>query len=166
VPHYWAKFKTVDSAVFRFDTRIYLHSIDKPADNDATVGCVIGKNPGSALGEIGRRRLAPIALSGDKFLPTVRAIVSKAYLAAELPLPERGYIQVLNLFYLCNRHLVEAKRSYAAVQRPPRCPAEKLSFPWAWYVWGGTDRTLDPLKKRFRRRKDGSAFFMTTAYPA
>jgi hypothetical protein len=147
--HFWARFKTIGGQRFRFDTRIYLDPIIAPTDQDTVLGCIIGKNPGSAGPSKRSAQLAPIALSGDKFLPTVLSVVRQSYSLTDKPVAAGRYVQVLNLFYLCDRDLREAKRSLQTCRRAPPCPAEKQHFPWAWFAWGGSDRVLDPLKGRF-----------------
>ena len=141
--HYWAKFLFVNGETFRIDTRIYLKDI-----NDPCVGAIIGKNPGSAKPFGLSGQLQPINLDNDKLLPTVRNIIKKAYLVAQVPLPDRGFIQVLNLFYLCNKTVFDAIAAIKKVAEPPRCNSECGVFPWAWYVWGGSS-DLKSFKKHF-----------------
>lgn len=157
--HYWARFRQLEGVMFRLDTRIYLQPIEKPGQGDSPIGCVVGKNPGSARGGLDHRRLTPMVLEGDRFLPNVLAVTLKAYSAAEVDIPVGGYIQVLNLFYLCDRRLANARRTLAAFNRPPVCRTEGQSFPWSWYVWGGPDRALNPLKKRFINQSGKRAFY-------
>lgn len=157
--HYWAQFKTVSGHRFRFDTRIYLAPTDKPNDQDRPLGCIIGKNPGSATPSKRSRNLTPIALCGDKFLPTVLSILRQAFAKTGTDLPTGAYVQVLNLFYLCDRDLAQAKRSVASLRRAPICPAEARQYPWAWFAWGGPDRLLDPLKTRFQHLNSDRNFY-------
>lgn len=157
--HYWARFKTVGGHRFRFDTRIYLVPTDTPKDQDQPLGCIIGKNPGSATPSKGNGHLRSITLCGDKFLPTVLSILRQAHEKAQVAPPTDAYIQVLNLFYLCNRDLSQAKRSVASLRRAPSCPEEKQQYPWAWFAWGGPDRLLDPLKTRFQDLSSDRDFY-------
>jgi hypothetical protein len=157
--HFWARFKAISGHRFRFDTRIYLDPISAPSDQDIALGCIIGKNPGSATASKRSSRLAPIALSGDKFLPTVLSVLRQSYAQADTPIVAGGYVQVLNLFYLCDRDLREAKRSLESSRRAAPCPEEKRDFPWAWFAWGGSDRVLDPLKARFSALSSGHNFY-------
>lgn len=160
---YWAAFERRGDDLFRFDTRIYGDAVDRPRRGDRPLGCVIGKNPGSALPLYWQDdALLPIALGNDRFLPTVRAVVRKAYAAKGLVWPRDRYVQVFNLFYLCNRDLRGARDGLARLQEPPRCPAERRRQPWAWFVWGGADPLLDPLKARFRYRRWRAAFFVSS----
>lgn len=156
---YWARFERDDEVTFRFDTRIYLTPRGAPRGDDRPLGCIIGKNPGSAIPLMRQTGLQAIALQGDRFLPTVRAILIKAFRRCGRPLPENAYVQVLNLFYLCNRDLRAAKAALDAVD-PLRCASERRRFPWQWYAWGGPDRQLDPLKRRFLHARRCDAFFV------
>ncbi|MEL7045434.1 MAG: hypothetical protein AAGL66_10490 [Pseudomonadota bacterium] len=157
--------------LWRLDTRIYARPIDRPRRGDRPLGCIIGKNPGSALPHSPRASakagapatLESIELGGDRFLPTVRAIVCKSYRSAGLEWPEGHFVQVLNLFYLCNRDLREAKAQFTAIGDPVSCSTERRRMPWTWFAWGGPDRQLDPLKQRFARRRWRSPFFYDTA---
>ncbi|MEM9759670.1 MAG: hypothetical protein AAF933_10580 [Pseudomonadota bacterium] len=157
--------------LWRLDTRIYVHGVDRPRRGDRPLGCIIGKNPGSALPASASvdtairppAVLQSIELGRDRFLPTVRAIVRKSYHRAGLEWPERQFVQVLNLFYLCNRNLREAKVQVAGIDDPVACPGERRRMPWTWFAWGGPDRQLDPLKQRFSRRRWQSPFFYDTA---
>ncbi|WOJ92804.1 hypothetical protein R0135_13560 [Congregibacter variabilis] len=157
--HYWAKFKTMGGQRFRLDTRIYLDAIAAPDDQDAVIGCIIGKNPGSAVASKRSSQLAPIALSGDKFLPTVLSVLRQSYRRAQRPIVPGSYVQVLNLFYLCDRDLTAAKRSLKSCPKAPLCPTEAQDFPWAWFAWGGSDRVLDPLKPRFDALSSARSFY-------
>lgn len=161
---YWAVFERRGDDLFRFDTRIYGDTTDRPRRGDRPLGCVIGKNPGSALPLYWKTGvLLPIALGNDRFLPTVRSLVRKAHVAADLAWPSRHYVQVLNLFYLCNRDLRQAQHRLALLDEPPRCPAERRRLTWAWFVWGGPDARLDPLKERFRHRRWQASLFVDRA---
>ena len=146
--HYFAKFVQVGLHTFRLDTRIYLKSQTKvpPKKDDRVVACVICKNPGSATGTAGAG-LAPLSLSGDKTLPLIKSVFEKAYQVAKKPLPE-GYVQVLNLFYLCSPNLHTAIKQYQILSDS----AESNVFPITWIAWGGPDPALDPMKTRFLRR--------------
>jgi hypothetical protein len=158
---YWAVFERHGSDLFRLDTRIYGTPIERPRRGDRPLGCVIGKNPGSALPLHGQPgALLPIALGNDRFLPTVRAVVRKAHAAAGIAWPPGSYLQVLNLFYLCNRDLRQARARLSRLHESPRCPAERRRLPWAWFVWGGADIRLDPLKERFRHRRWPASLFI------
>jgi hypothetical protein len=149
VSHFWAKFLSTDGETFRIDTRIYLKEINPPQKGDPCIGAIVGKNPGSAKPSASSDELQPIELDGDKLLPTVLNIIAKAYLTTQVPLPDRGYVQVLNLFYLCNKSLSEAIASIGKVAKPPRCKSELLAFPWVWYVWGDESADLNLYKKLF-----------------
>ncbi len=149
--------------MLRFDTRVYLQPCDRPRGRDRAIGCIVGKNPGSATPACITGDLQPIILQGDRFLPTVRAIVRKAYEAAAQAPPAGAYVQILNLFYLCNRNLAQAKRGFAELEMPPLCTTERKRFPWQWFAWGGPDPMLDPLKDRYLGRRAKEAFFLSGA---
>jgi hypothetical protein len=157
--HYWATFRTIAGQRLRFDTRIYLNPQTAPSEDDQVLGCIIGKNPGSAAPARRGRDLQAILLDGDKFLPTVLSILRKSYDAASQQAPQNAYIQVLNLFYLCDRDLANAKRALTATRKLRLCECEELSYPWAWFAWGGPDPALDPLKARFQSLRAEQNFF-------
>lgn len=157
--HFWAKFLPTDGETFRLDTRIYLKEIDTPEKGDSCVGAIVGKNPGSAKRSTSSDELQPIELDGDKLLPTVRNIVTKAYLEANIPLPERGYVQVLNLFYLCNPNLSQAITCIEKFAKSPFCKSEIGAFPWVWYVWGDESVNLNQYKERFSQVNANHHFF-------
>lgn len=148
--YFWAKFQEVDGNVFRYDTRIYLSPIENPCNEDNCIGAVVGKNPGSAkANNPNNHSLQEIKLDGDKLLPTVRNIIDKSYIEAGKEIPDRGYIQMLNLFYLCNPNLGEAIHTIKVMQNTIFCSTEKQSFKWVWYVWGDKDQRLNQFKGRF-----------------
>ena len=149
--HFWAKFEQHGVNLFRYDTRIYLNSISTPSDSDICIGAIVGKNPGSAIAiNCSHAELQPINLDGDKLLPTVRNIILKAYAHASIKVPNRKYVQVLNLFYLCNPDLGQAinliKEHSSSIKN---CKSELKEFPWVWYVWGGENQNLSEFKLRF-----------------
>lgn len=158
--NYWARFEKIDQHLFRFDTRIYLEPIENPGLNDECLGAIVGKNPGSAIpANETVRELQPINLNGDRLLPTVRNIVKKAYEEVEINLPERGYIQVLNLFYLCNQNLGQAIAAMDNFGEPPCCETEQNHFPWVWYAWGEPDQDLNDYKGRFAEMDTEAQFY-------
>ncbi|MDO9305418.1 MAG: hypothetical protein Q7T77_08795 [Sulfuricurvum sp.] len=161
--YYWAKFEKKGSDIFRFDTRIYLNPIETPNENDVCVGAIVGKNPGSAKALNNNVGLQPILLDGDKLLPTVRNIILKSYANAAILVPERGYIQVLNLFYLCEPILSKAILSVKKYTTSIVCDSEKKSFPWVWYVWGSESESLNPFKGRFTNLLTNHHFYYDKA---
>lgn len=156
---FWAEFKTLEDDVFRYDTRIYLDPIDKPEVNDTCIGAIVGKNPGSASSDYLNRGIVPIRLDGDKLLPTVRNIVLKAHANSRIDVPLRSYIQVLNLFYLCDPNLSNALTLIQQHSHPQVCIQESNPFPWLWYVWGGENNQLSPFKHRFQSTNAQKAFY-------
>ncbi len=147
---FWARFQPVGQGIFRYDTRIYLHPIAKISPNDVCVGAVVGKNPGSAnANDLSNPEIQPVRLDGDKMLPTVRNVVQKAYAKAGIEVSPGQYIQVLNLFYLCDPDLTRAIESMMRHSNGTFCQTEADSFPWVWYAWGGECKRLSELKDRF-----------------
>lgn len=158
--NFWAKFKIEDSKLYRFDTRIYLNKIDNPENNDVCIGAVVGKNPGSAKPtRIENNSLQKINLDGDKLLPTVRNIIQKSYRKNDQGLPTGHYVQVLNLFYLCNSDLKEAINKFENNDKKEYCSSENKHFPWIWYLWGGSNTSLNNYKKRFKDIQANTHFF-------
>ncbi len=157
--YYWAKFRSINGETFRLDTRIYLNGIAEARNEDLCVGAIVGKNPGSAKPSSLSGDLQQIELKGDKLLPTVRNIVTKAYADAGVPTPDRSYVQVLNLFYLCNPILSDAITAVKKIVDPPRCKSESEKFPWIWYVWGGESAALTPHKSGLSQLQATHHFF-------
>jgi len=157
---YWASFQNSSGLLHRFDTRIYLIPINSVQDSDRCIGAVVGKNPGSALpSQPLRTQLQAISLSGDKLLPTVRSFVTRAYeLNGRIPAPG-SYIQVLNLFYLCNPVLGNALDQRTIVATDDRCQTETMPFKWVWFVWGDYKPEFSGLKSRFRCIDTHSPFY-------
>lgn len=148
--NFFAKFKEIEGFVFRFDTRIYLNEISSPNCNDVCIGSVVGKNPGSAKEEIKLDNgYSIINLDGDKLLPTTKNIVSKFNIKTP---KERAYIQVLNLFYLCDKDLNKALNTYNLFKEDKKllCTTETKDFPFVWYLWGVGNSSLNKMKDRFR----------------
>ena len=147
---FWASFQRVGQDIFRYDTRIYLHKVARTSPSDVCIGAVVGKNPGSAkASNLSNPGIQPIFLDGDKMLPTVRNIVLKAYAEANIAGSAGEYIQVLNLFYLCEPNLTQAIKSISKHSGTAFCQPEANSFPWVWYVWGDENKSLSNFKTRF-----------------
>ncbi len=158
--YFWAKFQKIGIDVFRYDTRIYLQSIRAPSENDICIGAIVGKNPGSAkANNLNIIPLQQIKLDGDKLLPTVRNILLKSFNKAGKTMSSGGYIQVLNLFYLCDPVLVNAIGSIVKYDFPMYCNSESKAFHWIWYVWGGENVNLSNFKHRFRNFNAKEHFF-------
>lgn len=155
---YFARFEEVDGDLYRFDTRIYLS--DGNPDNDSIcVGAVVGINPGSARPLVLSAH-HKLELGNDKLLPYVRNRFNAAYAQLGSKPPCGAFVQVLNLFYLCNKDLGPALVRRRELGDRTVCPAEKNVFPLAWYAWGGESEELVPLKQRFLNRKDLVSFYM------
>lgn len=151
-----ARFRMVDGHLFRFDTRIYLGTYSQDSDSKC-VGAIIGKNPGSAA-PLELDRLLPLALNGDKMLPTVGNRFLDGYRLAKRRVPENAYIRVWNLFYVCEKDLGRALEIAKEFNTLPECPTEQESAPITWFGWGGPDVTLGSFKDRFLRRQFRHAF--------
>lgn len=144
---YYARFESLAGHVFRFDTRIYLgkHNADEYGE---CVGAIVGKNPGSAKPtQLGV--LAPLNLDGDKMLPSVRNRFASAYQQAGKAMPNNAFIQVWNLFYLCNPDSGAACSAMSGFANPPLCPSENKKPKIIWFAWGGNDGYLNGFKQRF-----------------
>ena len=146
---YWAIFQNVNDDVFRFDTRIYLTKCDQPLASDSCIGAVVGKNPGSARPSAKSSQLQKVSLGNDKFLPYIHNRLKESYNEAKKEIPDNAYLQVLNLFYLCNEKLDLAKKSIKCYSNPGTCKSEQNYFPFVWYTWGKGDNSLNQFKKRF-----------------
>ncbi len=158
---YWAQFMKIEDNIFRFNTRIYLEQIDKPNDSDICIGAVVGKNPGSAQAkDLHNKQIQEILLTNDKLLPSVRSIIHKTYKFAHKEVPKKSYIQVLNLFYLCNPILSNAIKEIEKYSTPKICNSENLDFPWVWYLWGNENIKLSKFKIRFKKLKTHNHFFL------
>lgn len=158
---YYARFENIHGHIFRFDTRVYLgeHDIKEPG---ICVGAVIGKNPGSAkptrLGI-----LSTLQLDGDKLLPTVYNRFCDAYEGAHRRISRNAYVQIWNLFYLCNPTLSSACKAIGDIPNPKFCLSERNRPRVTLFVWGGDSRRLNPFKERFLLRKYDGAFFYRKA---
>lgn len=160
---YYAKFESRFGKTFRFDTRIYLNENAGSRTDGKCVAAIVGKNPGSAssttIGTWGN-----LELSGDKMLPSIRNIFIKAYKLAGKTIPKNAFVQVWNLFYLCDKNLDSAIKSADKISTAllPACPGEE-SDPRpriVWFAWGGNNDKLNGFKKRFlKKKKPVKAFF-------
>lgn len=156
---FWAEFVEIGNDIFRFDTRIYLNSITSIESSDRCIGAVVGKNPGSAKPTKKIVGLQPINLDGDKLLPTVKNIVTNSYYRAGIDYPKRSYIQILNLFYLCEPQFNQAILKHNNNKSVRFCSTEKSSFPWVWYVWGEKLDNLNIYKIRFSNLQSNVHFY-------
>jgi hypothetical protein len=160
MPLYWARFQNHGGHLFRIDTRVYLTDVAECREDDCPVGAVVAKNPGSARpSDATSIALHPISLKNDRLIPTVRSFVRRAYEEAEIEIPSRGYIQVLNLFYLCEKEYSEAIRKLRSIASPPLDPAEEGRFPWIMYLWGKYDRSKASHMTRFSRIESDHHFY-------
>ena len=144
---YYARFEKIAGHVFRFDTRIYLGAHDPSAIGEC-VGAIVGKNPGAAQPKL-LDVCAPLQLKGDKLLPYVHNRFVEAYQKSGKVVPTNAFVQVWNLFYLCNQNLSEAFSTLCSVANPPLCPSECRKPKVVWFAWGDNDVRLNILKQRF-----------------
>ena len=159
---YYAQFVPHGGAIFRMDTRIYLSGSPASQDDGKRVAAIIGKNPGAALtganGGWGELKLA-----GDNMLPSVRNRFIEAYQLAGKQIPKLAFVQVWNLFYLCNKDLVSAVNSIDQITSAPRCRREEDGHtpPIVWFAWGGDNPHLNKYKERFLKTDTrlGHVFF-------
>ena len=155
---YWAYFKEENGEIFRFDTRIYFQPIDKPSDNDECICAVIGMNPGSAKPQkINNNEIQEIILDKDKTLPNIKSIFLEANNEKRLNTKNK-YIQVLNLFYLCNENANVAKEKAKTelskyLSEQYICPSEKNKFNFIFYAWG-LAKGINNYKTRFIDKND------------
>ncbi len=154
---YYARFEEVDGQLFRFDTRIYLGAHDLAAES-ICVGAIVGKNPGSAK-PTELSVLAPLALDGDKMLPSVRNRFRAAYQVAGKSIPNNAYVSVWNLFYLCNPVLDQACAVVNAMGNSPSCESEEGVPPVIWFAWGGNDARLNAFKQRYLTCQRNSFYY-------
>ncbi len=153
---------------FRLDTRIYLDACDSPRQDDKEcVAAVVVKNPGKATSRSDTRDWEPLILDGDNTLPLIQGLFFDAYAKAGKPIPKNAFIQVWNLFYLCNPDAKEALAALEKVPAPPPCPSEERLKPKVvWFAWGkcnscsGSDiKRFDCLKTRFRKEHYENSFY-------
>ena len=71
----------------------------------------------------------------DQLLRTVKNIFEKAYFKSGKKIPDNSYIQVLNLFYLCDADLNNAIKKYEN-STSKIDESENKNFSFIWYVWG------------------------------
>ncbi|MCZ2845234.1 MAG: hypothetical protein O2U61_01850 [Candidatus Bathyarchaeota archaeon] len=160
---YWAKFELKNNHLYRFDTRIYLKPILYPSDKDICTGAVVGKNPGSAKPyDNNSSSIQKIQLENDQLLPNIKSILVKAYQRAKKPIPRNSYVQILNLFYICDRNLDQALKKIDSHPNPIICGTEEKNFPFLWYVWGGDNKKLNFYKSRILNIKSDKYFYLDT----
>lgn len=155
---FFARFEMIGGELYRFDTRIYL-SDGNPGENSTCIGSVVGINPGSAR----PRKLSELYeldQKNDKLLPYVRNRFNAAFERSGQPVARGAFVQVLNVFYICNQDLNGALARLRQQPESPVCSSENRVFPLTWYIWGAERKLLAPLKERFQSRSDTIAFYM------
>ena len=156
-----ARFCSSGSYAYRHDTRIYL-SPPVSGTVDHCIAAVIGKNPGSATPATAPapQHLHSLALSSvksDVTLSIIRNRFVNAFRLAGKAIPPGAYVQVWNLFYLCNPSIAPAISAISGDASIPTCPTEggasilcgKRGKFIIWYAWGGDDPALNHFKSRF-----------------
>lgn len=156
---YWAEFKQIGEHLFRYDTRVYLNAVDRCMSSDPRIGAIVAKNPGSARPSDKKvSGIQPIDIGKDKLIPVASSFLWQAYAIANKQPPTRGYVQVFNLFYLCNKNAKEAQKALAGL-KTTNCPCERKEFPWLWYAWGDLGQKYPHLSKRFADVRAGERFY-------
>ncbi|MGA3189442.1 MAG: hypothetical protein ABSF22_20245, partial [Bryobacteraceae bacterium] len=155
---YYAQFKPVDDHTFRLNTRIYLNVCNKPSEADKEcIAAVVLMNPGSARPQPGseRARWEPLILDRDSTLPTIYGLFWDAYAKTSKPIPKNAFIQVWNLFYLCDPKAGPAFTKFKKVLDPSWCGSEKECKPrLVWFAWGKCKSTAPSVIKRFNCLKE------------
>jgi hypothetical protein len=158
--YFWAQFESAGENLFRFDTRVYLTDVSNCYESDPIIGAIVAKNPGSALPcDPKSRKLQAVSLNGGRLLATVHKVVKCSFREAGLEWPERGYIQVFNLFYLCDKDAKRAVRR-ALQLKLSNCQRETHSVPWLWYALGNVGNKYPQLfPDRFREMPAANRFY-------
>lgn len=96
------------------------------------LGAIIGKNPGSAKAAVAG--WGELRLDGDNLLPNIHSLFMKSFWRAGKQPPAEAYIQVLNLFYVCDKDLSSATATLAQQNDIYADPAESNSFPFVFFA--------------------------------
>lgn len=131
---YYAEFIThpLSGHTYRHDTRIYLSGFTGNRSGGRCVGAFIGKNPGSALRSASGWGL----IQEDTTLRLIRSVWLKSLKAK--PNPDE-YIQVLNLFYLCDPNFQKALKLAMKSSLYFPDPVENQPFEKVWWAIGDYD---------------------------
>jgi hypothetical protein len=164
---YYALFIDRDGRRFRFDTRIYLCDCEDHKQEDGKgicLGAFVGLNPGSAEpwkeSDVGTWN----RICEDGTLRLIRRCFLEAGGREMSPC---AFVQVWNLFYLCDPESKKAIRDARKLGPPRTCPREgPLPLKMVWYGWGSSvpwleNRTkyfvdIGPEKGVYYESKDGS----------
>lgn len=95
-------------------------------------------------------------------MPNIKSILDKGYQRAKKPNPKNSYVQMLNLFYICDRNLNQAIKKIGVHPNPIICGTEAKNFPFLWYVWGGDNKKLNFYKSRILNIKSDKHFYLDT----
>jgi hypothetical protein len=119
----------------RKDTRVYFVHGKYKKNKGRCVGIIWMCNPGNQLPVARTVRWAPwIRLD-----PTMRFVIqildeAQRILAGQGLAAKKGdYVQVLNLFYVCNSYLVSARQQFSS-SNYRECPVPSAKF--TWLAWG------------------------------
>ncbi len=164
---YYAQFHQESGSTFRLDTRIYLDEHSHSRTDGTCVAAVVGKNPGSAE-PLAKGGWGKLNLNGDKTLPSIRNRFLAAYRLRNEEPPKDAFVQVWNLFYLCNKDFDEARHAIQNFDQPCVCGSEpqvtkaEIKVPKiVWFIWGGHDKHdhINNLKNRFSKLEFKKPFF-------
>ncbi|WP_176224002.1 hypothetical protein [Thalassobacillus devorans] len=141
-----------------------MNSIARPSNKDKCIGAVVGKNPGSAKPcDKNSSSIQEIKLDRDQLLRNIKSILIKSHQRINKPIPESSYVQMLNLFYICDKDLNQAiKKIEVHHSSQSICGTEAKDFPFLWYVWGGDNKKLNFYKSRIFNIKADRHFYLDT----
>lgn len=127
---------------FRKETRLFY------SEKEQLVGTVIMINPGSS------KRLAEcgIPATNNPTFRTVISIIEDAYKSKGKKMQPGSYIQVCNLFDICESDLIKALKALIEHEEvfkdgiKSSCYRVSKESPWIWLAWG-SDKILKRLNK-------------------
>lgn len=131
---YYAEFKTdpVSRLMYRHDTRIYLSQYTGSRACGRCVGAFIGKNPGTAS----RSASGWGPINEDSTLRLIRSVWLKSLKSQIKP---GDYIQVLNMFYLCDKDFSRAVKLANSLALHFPDPSESKPVDTIWWAIGDYD---------------------------
>ena len=89
----------------------------------------------------------------------MKSILLKSYEYSNKDIENNSYIQVLNLMYICDKDLKQAINKHKKHSSVVFCDTEKKSFPFIWYVWGGSNVGINKYKDRFSQLNRSEHFY-------
>lgn len=144
-----AQFKKLNlngsSALVRHNTRLWFDKdeLSSPSQ-ESCVGAVVGLNPGSAIGPADTS--IDIVADCDRTMQRILKTFEIAYGLKNKAIPEKAYIQLLNLFYLREKHAPTAtqiKNENSDALQLHQDPAESRTYSFLWLAWGNAGRDED-----------------------